>query len=113
VLVFEAILYATMLAEGPYPDVVRRRIGSRTGHLSNTAAGHLARACVHPQLRHIVLAHISEQCNTPRVALSTVSAALAGSRFRGRLNVAAQDVVCGVGVAAGRNSRAAQLSLAL
>jgi len=113
ILVLESNHDEVMLAQGPYPVSVRRRIASTTGHLSNRAAGVLARACAHAGLQHLVLAHLSEKCNTPDHALSAASAALARSRFRGRVSAAAQDSVRGAFVAAGRGGRSVQLALGL
>src|SRR5262245_10803973 len=65
VLVLESNYDDRMLADGPYPISVQRRIASVTGHLSNSQAAAVARACAHSGMQHLVLAHVSEQCNTP------------------------------------------------
>jgi phosphoribosyl 1,2-cyclic phosphodiesterase len=113
VLVLESNHDDVMLERGPYPVAVRRRIASRTGHLSNRSAAVLARACAHAGLQHLVLAHLSEKCNTPDHALAAVSAALVNSRFRGQVSAAAQDVVRGAFVSSSRSARTTQLSLGL
>jgi phosphoribosyl 1,2-cyclic phosphodiesterase len=95
ILVLESNHDEGMLRLGPYPPVVQRRISGRDGHLSNRAAGMLARQCVGPSLRHVVLAHLSEQCNTPDVARTAMTEALSTTRFRGRVDVAAQNAVVG------------------
>ena len=61
---------------GPYPYPLKRRILSDRGHLSNDAAAAFARSVADGGARRIVLAHLSEQNNTPRLARETVSAAL-------------------------------------
>jgi phosphoribosyl 1,2-cyclic phosphodiesterase len=94
-LVVEANHDAAMLRAGPYPPSVCDRIAGRRGHLSNTAAGELARASVTKSLRHVVLAHLSQNCNTAALALDAVSAPLGRARFRGALCAAAQDDVLG------------------
>ena len=94
-LVLEANHDEGMLRAGPYPPSVRMRIASRSGHLSNRAAGKLARECANSNLRHVVLAHLSESCNDAGVAEREVSLALQGTRFRGRVHVAAQHAVVG------------------
>ena len=113
ILVLESNHDEAMLARGPYPISVQRRIAGASGHLSNRDAAMIARTCAHSGLHHLVLAHLSEQCNTPDHALASVSAALARSRFRGRVTAAQQDVVHGAFVAGRRGSRAQQLVLAL
>ena len=67
----------------------------RFGHLSNHDAGILAGHSIHSGLNNIVLAHLSEQNNTPRTALATVGDSLRRGRFRGRLTAASQDHVVG------------------
>ncbi|MFL5576774.1 MAG: MBL fold metallo-hydrolase [Gemmatimonadaceae bacterium] len=94
-LVLEANHDEGMLRAGPYPPSVQGRIASRHGHLSNRAAGALARECANPNLKHVVLAHLSESCNDHGVAERTVSLALAGTRFRGKVHVAMQHAVVG------------------
>ncbi|MCP4023020.1 MAG: MBL fold metallo-hydrolase, partial [Desulfobacteraceae bacterium] len=70
-----------MLVEGPYPWHLKQRIKSRTGHLSNPDARDLlAELQPHNQeLKHVILAHLSEENNTPNKALQTVRQALNGA----------------------------------
>lgn len=114
-LVLEANHDEAMLRAGPYPPSVAERIAGRKGHLSNRAAGALARQVAAPGLRHVVLAHLSESCNEPRLAAAEVGGALARTRFRGAITPALQDVVAGPFAAGNaRRARAAeQLSLLL
>jgi phosphoribosyl 1,2-cyclic phosphodiesterase len=95
VLILEANHDEHMLRAGPYPFMVQARIGGRMVHLSNRAAAAAAVECVHPGLKHIVLAHLSENCNEPKVALKTVGDALRRTRFKGRLTTSAQHVAAG------------------
>lgn len=94
-LVIEANHDGGMLRSGPYPVCVQQRIASRSGHLSNRAAASLVRGCVHPGLGQVVLAHLSDSCNTADLARDAIVSALAGTRFRGYLDVARQDLVAG------------------
>ena len=111
VLVLEANHDEGMLRAGPYPPSVRHRIGGRYGHLSNRAAGVLARDAVHPALQHLVLAHLSEQCNDAAIALRTVSDALVRTRFRGSVSVASQSLPVGpFAPRVGRHREPGQLS---
>jgi phosphoribosyl 1,2-cyclic phosphodiesterase len=113
VLVLESNHDEALLAQGPYPISVQRRIASITGHLSNRDAGRFARACAHSGLQHLVLAHLSEECNTPDHVLASASAALARSGFRGHISAAAQDTVRGAFIASRRGGRTVQLALGL
>jgi len=95
ILVLESNHDDHLLQNGPYPRWLQRRIASRVGHLSNSAAGEFARASLGRDVRHLVLAHLSENCNTPSVAMDSMRDALKGSRFRGALTAAKQDAVVG------------------
>jgi phosphoribosyl 1,2-cyclic phosphodiesterase len=95
ILVLESNHDDHMLRNGPYPLWLQARIASSTGHLSNRDAGVFARDAVTRHLNHLVLAHLSENCNSPRVALTSMRGALARSRFRGTLTAAKQDAVVG------------------
>jgi phosphoribosyl 1,2-cyclic phosphodiesterase len=95
ILVLESNHDDELLRNGPYPRWLQARIASKIGHLSNRDAGTFARTTVTRALNHLVLAHLSEQNNTPRVALSAMTAALARTRFRGGVTAAKQDTVLG------------------
>ncbi|HEU4631293.1 MAG TPA: MBL fold metallo-hydrolase [Gemmatimonadaceae bacterium] len=84
-----------MLWSGPYPASVRARIASRTGHLSNRAGAAFARACVNRNLAHVVLAHLSENCNDHGVALAATEAALRRTAYRGQVHAAMQHAPVG------------------
>lgn len=112
-LILEANHDELMLHAGPYPASVRARISGRNGHLSNGRAGQLAREVAHRGLRQIVLAHISEKCNTPRTALSDVNSAISRTRFSGRLSAASQDRTAGPFEPGTRRATSVQLDFAL
>lgn len=88
-LILEANHDPDMLAEGPYPWPLKQRIKSRVGHLANADTHDLLHELQHDDLRHVVLAHLSETNNTPEIAFRTVSAAL--TRCTPRLSVAIQE----------------------
>ncbi len=90
-LVLEANHDEVMLRSSAYPPAVRARIPGRGGHLSNREAGLLAAEVAHAGLSLLVLAHLSDQCNTPARALDAVTGALRGTAFRGKVVVARQD----------------------
>jgi phosphoribosyl 1,2-cyclic phosphodiesterase len=95
ILVIEANHDEGMLRAGPYPPSVQARILGKFGHLSNRDAANLAGQSIHSGLNNIVLAHLSQENNTPRTALSTVGDTLRRGRFKGRLTAASQDNVVG------------------
>ena len=88
-LVLEANHDPEMLDTGPYPWPLKQRIRSRSGHLSNDASGELLEALIHPGLTHVILAHLSEQNNSPEKALAAVRRVLGGQPVH--LSVASQD----------------------
>lgn len=76
-LVLESNHDPRMLQECRYPWELKQRIASSHGHLSNGDAGALLAEVLHPELFQVVLAHLSENSNTPAVAYHTVSACIA------------------------------------
>ncbi len=90
-LVLEANHDEVQLRTSGYPPVVQRRIAGSGGHLSNRAAGELLAELHHPGLSVVVLAHLSQRCNTPTDARATVGPLLRRAGFRGELHVALQD----------------------
>ena len=65
-----------MLATGPYPPELQDRIRSDRGHLSNEDSANFAAELAKGGTRQIVLAHLSEQNNTPSLATKALKAAL-------------------------------------
>ena len=59
-----------MLRSGPYPAVLKERILSDHGHLSNQMGGRLAAWAAGQGANRIVLAHLSKENNLPAVALA-------------------------------------------
>ena len=95
ILVLESNHDDEMLRYGPYAPWLQKRIAGRYGHLSNPEAARFARAMVTKDMNHLVLAHLSENCNTPQIALGAMRSAIARSAFRGTLTAAKQDAVVG------------------
>jgi phosphoribosyl 1,2-cyclic phosphodiesterase len=62
-------------ADTKRPFSIKQRIMSPHGHLSNRAAADLAFRARTPRLQHIVLGHLSRDCNTADLAVETVAAA--------------------------------------
>lgn len=110
-LVIESNHDEHMLRNGSYPRSLQRRIAGPNGHLSNTAAGAMARAVAHSGLRHIVLAHLSQENNTPELARATVARALRGTGYRGTLSVSRQHGLTRFSVE--RAQRVEQMALAI
>jgi phosphoribosyl 1,2-cyclic phosphodiesterase len=60
-----------LLANGPYPRYLKQRIKGPHGHLSNREAAELIAGACGGRLRWVILGHLSEQNNSPDVALRT------------------------------------------
>jgi len=97
-LVLESNHDLDMLKVGPYPWVVKQRVLSRTGHLSNHA---VSEYLCDPDgfdaiARYLVLAHVSQENNNPDLVRLSAEEALrrrpAECAFTGELLVASQHV---------------------
>lgn len=81
-----------MQSERPWP--LKTRIAGRSGHLSNDDAAALMCASLSERLHTLLLAHLSEECNTPALALNTMRQALRGAgREDVRIEVLSQTTV--------------------
>ena len=60
-----------MLMDGPYPRILKERIISDKGHLSNNATGKFLSNVAGSNTKFIILAHISEHNNDKKLALDT------------------------------------------
>ena len=58
---------ADMLASGPYPDMLKQRVGGNLGHLSNEQSLDLLRQIDTGNLNCLIAAHISEKNNTAAI----------------------------------------------
>ncbi len=76
-LIIEANHDRERLLRGPYPQNLKMRILSRTGHLSNDqAADAILRTWRTDSVRWLWLSHLSRTNNTPTLALKGVRARL-------------------------------------
>lgn len=75
-LVIEANYDEDMLRVGRYPEILKDRICSGTGHLSNAQSAKALIDNLSPDLRHVWLCHLSEENNHPELARKTFDAAL-------------------------------------
>ena len=61
-----------MLRNGPYPYYLRARIESPRGHLSNDECSEKLTELVQQGCQKFALCHLSQENNTPALALQTV-----------------------------------------
>ena len=64
---------------GPYPYYLKKRILGDLGHLSNEEGAELARRAAEDGAQAVVLAHLSQENNTPARAYETVARHLRGA----------------------------------
>ena len=100
----EANHCAEMLAFGPYPDRLKKRVSGGLGHLNNDETAELARRLEGTRLTRLWLGHLSKANNTPERALEVV----AGRAKRLDVEVLPHGHVCALDV---RRKRPAQLAL--
>ena len=78
-----------MLENSGRPYELINRISGRWGHLSNHQACEFIRTIGHSGLQHLVLAHISPECNTPAKAQACMRATLDELQLPTQLHCAA------------------------
>lgn len=94
VLVLEFNHDERMLAHGPYPINLKRRVAGKGGHLSNAQAAEVLGQLCTDQLHTLVLAHLSEKNNRPELARVAAENKLAElGRSDVRVLIAEQDTV--------------------
>lgn len=79
-----------MLMEGPYPYILKQRVISDKGHLSNHTTANYLLNSVGSKTKYIILAHISENNNTEELALSTTKDLLEYNNIKKTVIVAKQ-----------------------
>ena len=92
-LVLESNHDVEMLRSGPYPYPLKQRVLGMQGHLSNDTAAAFAVDSVKAGTKSIVLAHLSDENNTPQVALNTVGRVLEAAGYDGALCCAPRDTM--------------------
>ena len=75
-LVIEANHDPEMLRHGPYPNYLKEKIVSETGHLNNIQCGEAIAQNMSERLRYVWLCHLSEDNNHPELARKTVESVL-------------------------------------
>lgn len=90
-VILEANHDEILLRTSGYPPSVQNRIAGSAGHLSNRAAADLLVEALHPGLGTVVLAHLSQRCNSEELARTTVEAALRRKGYKGEVHAARQD----------------------
>lgn len=89
-----------MLMEGSYPMMLKKRIMSPKGHLSNDDAADILSEVLRGENEIVLLAHLSQDNNRPDLAYSTVKNGLLSQGFDVdndlRLNMTNRDGISGI-----------------
>lgn len=93
VLYVEANHEPDMVHASSRPDIYKRRVLSRTGHLSNEEAARLIADVANPSLHHVFLAHLSSECNTHDTAKRIVSEFLFRQNIQVTIDIAHQHQI--------------------
>ncbi len=70
--IFESNYDTAMLMNSNRPAYLKARINSDYGHLENGYASNMISKIIGPHTKEVVLAHISQECNTREIALKTL-----------------------------------------
>ncbi len=81
VLYLEANYDLRMLESGSYPRMLKERIKSKEGHLSNCQAANLLKSHYSEKLDYLILSHISEKNNTYDIAKNSIEKILGKKNF--------------------------------
>ncbi|MBS0629758.1 MAG: MBL fold metallo-hydrolase [Verrucomicrobia bacterium] len=92
-LYLEANHQVSMVHSSTRPAVYKQRVLGRLGHLSNDQCAELLKEIMHPKLKHLYLAHLSSECNTPEVAKMVISSMLEELDAHVEVSIAHQDTV--------------------
>ncbi len=92
-LYLEANHQPSMVHSSPRSYIYKNRVLGRQGHLSNEACAELISKVFHEGLKHVHLAHLSGECNTPELALKVIQDHLLSKKKEVPLSVAFQDRV--------------------
>jgi phosphoribosyl 1,2-cyclic phosphodiesterase len=91
ILYVEANHEPSMVHACSRPLSYKTRVLGKSGHLSNEACGTLITQVFHDEMKQVYLAHLSSECNSTEVALSTITNCLQQANIRIPLAIAHQD----------------------
>lgn len=80
-VMLEANYDPEMLKNGPYPQHLKARIAFDNGHLSNHQSGEFLARLAAVKMKYVFLCHLSQDNNTPELAVDTVTEHLHAAGF--------------------------------
>lgn len=82
IYIFESNHNIEMLMHGRYPKWLKARVSSDVGHLSNESSAFYLTKLIGENTKEIILAHLSEENNTPELALETLNKEFAENNIK-------------------------------
>lgn len=82
IYIFESNHNIEMLMHGRYPKWLKTRVSSDVGHLSNESSAFYLTKLIGENTKEIILAHLSEENNTPELALETLNKEFAENNIK-------------------------------
>lgn len=92
-LVLESNHEVNLVHASSRSTIYKRRVLSRMGHLSNDDCGKLLQDIFHEELRHVILAHLSSECNRHDLALDKIKIHCSEIASPETLSIAYQDQI--------------------
>lgn len=92
-LYLEANHEVSMVHASSRPMIYKQRVLGRSGHLSNESCGQLLSQIAHSKLKHVQLAHLSSECNSPETALRVVRGILESKGISLDMCIAPQEMI--------------------
>jgi phosphoribosyl 1,2-cyclic phosphodiesterase len=75
-IVLESNHDSEMLLTGPYPPVLKKRVGGDHGHLSNDETFEILTKVAHKGLQRVILVHLSDENNDKDIVIASAKEAL-------------------------------------
>lgn len=92
-LVLEANHEPELVLQSQRSDAYKQRVLGRSGHLSNQECFQLLDKILHPNLKHVHLAHLSGECNRENLLLQRAQSFIEKKESAIRFSIAHQDKV--------------------
>lgn len=86
-VILEANHDEKMLVAGPYPAILKSRILSKKGHLSNVSSAKVVAELAQHNVRQVLFAHLSEENNTPQLCYDTICEYLESVGIKPQVNI--------------------------
>lgn len=96
ILALESNHDGKMLANGDYPFIIKRRIASDEGHLSNAQAAEALETLLHAGLEHVIAMHVSENNNTYRMPKEALQAVVSSNNHPAQISIGYQHLITSV-----------------